>query len=285
MRVVMGKKAKQKIKTGVRGGYQPPGGGKKPKPPSTGSGVAVPKPFLPPQPQTLLGVIAAAARDPAVDTGKMKALLDMKYEEERRESENAYIVAMEAAQTSMPLVLRDTENPQTRSLYAKLETLSKVVDPVIHQNGFTLSFGMADSTLANHYRITCEVSHKAGHTRKYFYDLPTDDVGLKGNQNKTPLHAVASTTTYARRYLKTLIFDIRIAGLDDDGNRAASLPIDEKQLQKLKAKMAEVGADEAEFCAWLKVASLTELPSALLGKAFIGLEDKARMKKKAEAAA
>ena len=241
--------------------------------------VSKPGVVLPLPPQSLLEVISNAARDPSVDVSKMQALLNMKHEEERRNAENAYIVAMEQAQTAMPLVLKDATNPQTKSLYVRLENLSKVCDPIIHEKGFTLSYGMGESTLPNHYRVTCDVSHIAGFTKHFFYDLPLDDVGPKGNPNKTPLHAVASTTTYARRYLKVLIFDIRIAGLDDDGNQSTALPITEKQLKSLREKIKETGADEVKVCEWLHVDKLEDVAESHLGRVLVLLDQKAKLKK------
>jgi hypothetical protein len=227
-----------------------------------------------PPPQSLLEVVGRAAMDPRVDPAKMKALLDIQFSIEERDRSTAYDQAMVGLQSAIPPVLKDAWNDHTKSAYVRLETMSREIDPFIHQHGFALSYGNAESNLPNHYRFTCKVAHKSGHSRDYFIDLPTDTTGPKGEPNKSELHGAASAGTYAERYLKKRIFDIRIAGMDDDGNRAGIIPISEAEVTKLRALIKEFGIDEGKFCLWLKINSLNTMPTYLLGKAMFAIDDK-----------
>jgi hypothetical protein len=49
------------------------------------------------------------------------------------------------------------------------------------------------------------LSHTAGHSRHYQADVPIDNTGPKGAQNKTMTHGFGSALSYGRRYLKLLI--------------------------------------------------------------------------------
>lgn len=166
----------------------------------------------------ILAVIARAAADPQVDVTKMERLFALQERMLARQAEEAFNRAMSDCQAEMPKVLRDATNPSTNSRYARLESLNKAAIPVYTRHGFSLSFGSADCPTVDYHRITCVVSHKGGHTRNYQVDLPRDDMGAKGNQNKTKMHGAGSTFSYGRRYLTLLIFNISLVNEDDDGN-------------------------------------------------------------------
>jgi hypothetical protein len=83
--------------------------------------------------------------------------------------------------------------------------------------------------MPSHYRVTCTVSHTAGITKDYHADVPTDMHGIKGTQNKTATHGWGSAMSYGRRYLKMLIYDVKLT--DDDGKAAGNGgPINAEQL-------------------------------------------------------
>jgi hypothetical protein len=206
----------------------------------------------------ILNVIAKAAADPNTDVDKLERLLAMQERVLEREAEQAFNAAMRAAQDSMGPVLKNKSNKETHSTYADLEQISLAMDPIIHKHGFSLSFGTGDCPYPNHYRVTCEVSHTAGYTRHYQADVPIDNTGPKGTQNKTMTHGFGSALSYGRRYLKLLIFDI--ATTDDDGRAAGNGgPINAEQLAVLNGLADAVKADKIAFCKYLKVDSLRDL--------------------------
>ncbi|WP_417618786.1 ERF family protein [Oceanisphaera sp.] len=168
----------------------------------------------------IIQVIERAAMNPDVDIDKMERLLQMQERILNRNAEQEFNQAMARAQTDMRPVVRDAANEQTRSRYARLETIDRQVRPVYTNCGFSLSFGTDDCPIESHIRITCDVSHTGGHTKNYKVDMPLDMTGMKGNQNKTATHAHGSTMSYGRRYLTLLIFNIAMAHEDDDGQAA-----------------------------------------------------------------
>lgn len=227
-----------------------------------------------PQETGLLNVIERAARDPNVDIDKMERLLNMQERVLARQAEQAFNEAMNAAQTEMPQVVRDGKNETTRSKYAKLETVSAAMSPVISRNGFSLSYGTADCPIANHYRVTCRVSHVGGHSQDYHVDVPIDNEGMKGTKNKTDTHGAVSAISYGRRVLKLMIFDV--ATRDDDGNGAAGIhPISVDQFDALKKKISDTQADEERFCKFLGIAELKDLQSTNFAAAMQQLNRKA----------
>lgn len=209
----------------------------------------------------MLEIISRAASDPNIDVAKVEKLLDMYERISVKNAEVQFNTAMKAAQEEMPKILRNKENQQTNSRYADLERLNEDAVPVYTKHGFSLSFGTADCPLAQHVRITCLVSHIAGHSRPYQVDVPMDMVGIKGNANKTATHGFGSTISYGRRYLTLLVFNITLTNEDNDGNHGTET-VSEEQLANLVALITEVKADRKKFLAYLKVASLEEIPAA-----------------------
>lgn len=222
----------------------------------------------------LAGVIERAARDPNVDVDKMERLFGLHERMLTRSAETAYAEAKATAQAEMPQIKRTGNNDQTKSSYAELDVIASKVDPVMSKHGFSMSYGTAESNLENHYRVTCRLRHRAGHYEDFQADVPVDMVGIKGNQNKTATHGFGSTMTYARRYLKLLVWDI--ATTDDDGQAASSGSlIQYTELESLKARCAQVGATEERFAHALGVASLPMLPAARFTEAMRKLDAKA----------
>lgn len=210
-------------------------------------------------------IIERAARDPNVDIDKMQRLMEMREREMARLAQVEFNKAMKAAQAEMPQVARDADNDQTKSRYARYETISEAIQPIITKHGFSLTFSEGTPEKDNHIRVLCEVMHDAGHVKQYHADIPFDNVGMKGNANKTNTHAYGSTKSYGKRYLKCDIFDVALKNEDDDGNSSGrSVPqerINEEQLQTLRTLIEETQSDIAKFCQLGKIEALPDMLS------------------------
>ena len=220
----------------------------------------------------MLAVIERAAVNPEVDVQKMEKLLDMQERIFNKNAEISFNQAMVKCQGEIPLIKKTGLNQQTNSQFAKLEEMQIVAMPFITSNGFCLSYGTSDSALAEHYRVTCLVSHTGGHSREYQADIPADFVGMKGQPNKTKTHGAGSSLSYGQRYLMKMIFNIKVVGMDSDGNS----PIDrvsKEQSLTLQALIDEVGASGKEaLFKWAKIESLDDLPASKYKQAVVALE-------------
>jgi hypothetical protein len=172
----------------------------------------------------MMQLIQQIALNPDIPVEKMQAVINMKMQVFDKNAEIEYNKAMILAQQDMEPVVKTAVNSQTSSMYAKMENIAKQCKPVWTRYGFALQFGTADCPIADHYRVTCEVSHQAGFNKKYQADLPIDDEGIKGSKNKTGCHGFGSTMSYAQRYLTIMIFNITLEGADNDGNRDKPKP-------------------------------------------------------------
>jgi hypothetical protein len=202
---------------------------------------------------SLLNFLARAMADPSINVDKLQVLLTMQHEIVARDARLQFNRAMSAAQGKMQPVLRDAVNDQTKSKYARLETIDAAVRPIYTRHGFCLEFN-SEPTGGSYERIVCEVSHTSGHSKQFQLEAAVDTAGPQGRANKTPLHGLGSTVSYLRRYLTCMIFNIVLAD-DNDGNRTRGRQSDDGELggrtqtDELYALLAECSADPAAVVA------------------------------------
>lgn len=178
---------------------------------------------VPTKETSLIDVIARAASDPQVDVAKMEKLLEMHTKIVAKNSEDAFNIAMNAAQSEISRIATDADNSQTQSKYATYAKLDRVLRPVYIRHGFSLSFTTNPSAPAEYVHTICYVSHNAGYTREYNAVIPYSKTGPKGNAVMTDTHAAGSAMQYGMRYLLKYIFNVAI-GAEDDGNAAGAGP-------------------------------------------------------------
>ncbi len=221
---------------------------------------------------SMLEVISRAASDPAVDIDKLERLIAVQQQIQEKQSEAEFNSALARAQAAMPRVVKTRVNAQTKSEYAAFEDVIGATASVIHREGLSVSFSQGDPASENHIRTIIEVRHSGGHLVRHWMELPVDNVGTKGNATKTTLHGIASTTTYAKRYLFCGVFGIAPEGMDQDGNIPSQEVqlITENQAIELHALITDNGLDIAQWLDWIEQRtgerSFDSIPSASFGK-------------------
>lgn len=167
---------------------------------------------------SLLEVIARAARDPNVDIDKMERLLEMQERVIAREARAAYSVALAELQPNLPVISERGKilngKGDTQSTYALWEDVNQAIRPLLAETGFSLSFrtGRADD---GQITVTGVLAHKEGHSEETTITLPSD-----GSGSKNAVQAVASSTSYGKRYTAFALLNITSRGEDDDGGSA-----------------------------------------------------------------
>ena len=170
------------------------------------------------QPITILNIIAGVIEKPSVNVEKIRALLEMKREEDKERQRVAYNAAMTLAQNEMVPVVRKSENNHTKSKFAKLEKIDEAIRPIYTRYGFNLEFN-SQSIDKDTVRVTCECSHREGFTKQFELAGALDMAGAQGTANKTSIQGLGSTVSYLRRYLTCMIFNVVLTDEDNDGNK------------------------------------------------------------------
>lgn len=193
----------------------------------------------------------------------LKELLAIQRDWEANEAKKVFASSFALAQENISAVIKSKTNPQTHSRYADLSDIIKSAQPIYTKEGFSVIFYEGDTALPEHIRICADVLHRAGHKETYHYDMPMDGKGIQGNSNMTKIHAKGSSTSYARRYMLCMIWNIPTQ--DDDGN-GADVPIEFINNEQLSALLDVIDNppegkkfNMKEYLAYLKVEKLEKI--------------------------
>lgn len=169
---------------------------------------------------SLLEVIAKAARDPNVDIDKMERLVEMQERVQARDAEQAFNVAFAAMQPNLPHITvknKIVHGGKVISEYADWPSISAAITPILSEFGFSLNFGGSND--ANEKTTVAKLRHVQGHMETNAITLPHDTSGAK---NK--VQAIGSSSTYGQRYSACPLVGVVVHGADDDGAAAAGKP-------------------------------------------------------------
>jgi len=237
---------------------------------------------------SLFSVLAQAIENPNIDPAKMRELLEMKLRIEAVDAENAFYDAMLAAQEQMGPIVKSITNPITHSKFAPVEHIQRAIRPIYREHGFGLNFTGEPAEVVGNIRLVCIVAHKVGHRAKYVLEASVDDKGPKGEANKTGVQGAMSTTSYLRRKLYELIFDLILVKDDDDGNLGKGMkPVTREQADTLYRLLDECGmtdkASRAPFYKLVGVDQCGKIPAQFYEIAETTLKSKLRAIQKAAA--
>jgi hypothetical protein len=179
--------------------------------------------------------------DPNADVDKLEKMMALREREINRQAEASYNEALAKCQSEIGTISRDAENTQTRSKYATFEQIDHICRPVYTKHGFALQWDTGEAP-EGYVNVVGILTHSDGHSKTFSTTMPLDLAGIKGQVNKTGIHAHQSTITYARRNLEVMIFNV--ATQDDDGNAAGQRmregeTIDEAQLADLQGRVGD----------------------------------------------
>lgn len=218
-----------------------------------------------------------------VDIEQLQKLMDLQERWEANEARKAFVVAMSAFKMDPPeifktkLVSFQTEKGVTSYKHAPLDHVANQISEAMSKQGLSFRWSTEQTDLI---AVTCIITHIQGHSESVTLRAGSD---LSGKKNA--IQAIGSTVTYLQRY--TLLAATGLATqdqVDDDG--AGSDPaalVTPADLVTLRKMIAETGTDEAQFCKFLKVDVLGNLPLKQMAAGAAALESKlAAMKKVAK---
>jgi len=235
---------------------------------------------LSPEATAFFQILERAARDPSVDVGKMKALLEMKEGVENREAEKAWALAMQATQAEILPVAKNAQNAHTKSKYAKLEKVDEAIRPIYTKHGFSISYGSREPKGQQHVRVVCHVSHIGGYSKEFELEGRLDTTGSQGASNKTEIQGMGSSVSYLRRYLLLMIFNVVMEGEDADGNGKAPLISADQSMQIDAQLQLYDDTYKKKFLDYMRVGKVTEILARDFKRAMNALDAKAKEIKK-----
>jgi hypothetical protein len=236
--------------------------------------------MAPPPPTNMLAIIAQAAANPAVDTGKMRELLQMQKEIVAEEARIAFTEAFVAM--TLPSIGRDGKIDEgitksgrqgKKTRYATFENIMEVTEPILKAHGFALWF---EPDLASDGKIIMRghLDHVRGHGKTCAISLPLE------TQNKNNLQGTGSSISYGKRYAAIALLNIKTRAPEDrdlDGNAIDSEPVEKlitgPQAKQLIKAIEDSGVEIARFMEKYKIKAMHELPLHLFDEAMKALKD------------
>lgn len=206
----------------------------------------------------IVNMIERVAMNPDADIDKMERLMQMRLDMEDREAERSFNTALVSAQSEMPKIAKKAYNKQTSSQYETLDDVIDQIKPVYNRHGFSVSFNTFVATQDGHDGMIGILSHSGGFSREYKAEIPRSGMGIKGNRMMTETHGFASTTTYGRRYLMKMIWNIS-TGEDTDGNAAVAF-INSDQFIELRDLIDNAGTPVETVLKAYGAGSLEQFP-------------------------
>lgn len=205
----------------------------------------------------LLSSIVAAARDPAVDAGKMEAMANLALKLQAHEQEQQFNRDLNAALIAMPVITKagrieipakDGNPARVQGHFARFEDLNAVVKPLLAENNLAITFdlGSDERGVPNCIPIL-------RHTNGWVWtgralSAPIDSSGSKNNTQ-----GVGSTTSYLKRYTMCAALNIVVESEDDDANGGQILMPNERG--NLIIEAATAAFDDGNYTSWFATQS------------------------------
>lgn len=216
-----------------------------------------------------MSIVAQLVLREGVPIETMERLMAMQERMDAQKRREAFFSALARITPKMPRISkRGTSN---NGRYMKYEDIDRELRPIISEEGFAVQFDTSEGPNGK-VRILMIVNHRDGHEEKRQIDMAPDRSGNKANNDA---QAVISATSYGKRALVTLFFNVVAEGEDDDGN-GGSKPITQEQADDLRAKLQDAGGNMARFLKYMDVTTVDEITGKQLARAIEYLEALAR---------
>lgn len=148
------------------------------------------------------------------DVASIEKFIELQREEEDRQAERAFNLALSQLQSGMPQISKSgvakfkTKTGEMSYNFDSLNDICNALRPLLFEAGLSYSFTQAQE--GNQISVKCTIKHKSGHQVSNVLTAPADTTGNKNN-----IQQIASTVSYLQRY--TLKAAFGIASVDDDG--------------------------------------------------------------------
>ena len=97
----------------------------------------------------------------------MEKLLDLHERQQREGARLEFNAALMAVQAAIEPVAKTHRNTETKSLFAKLEDVTRELKPLLMGNGFTYSSLAREGTQPDYMIVVLALAHSGGFEREY----------------------------------------------------------------------------------------------------------------------
>lgn len=176
-----------------------------------------PKRITPALPANPLEMLSVAVQQGA-DIDKLEKLMALAERYDAKLAKQAYLEARAKFQSLLKPIERtqevdySTAKGRTQYKFASIDDIAQAIKPLLHECG--LSYRFEEKHENGVMTVKCIASHVMGHEESNEWSGPIDTTG-----GKNQIQAIASSSSYLRRYTMTGLFGITSAEPDTDGGR------------------------------------------------------------------
>lgn len=211
----------------------------------------------------VLAAVIRASSDPNVDVSKMRELMGLQKELLSMNAEAEFNQAFHRLQMALPRVTKSGEveykNKQGQMekafSFAKWEDIDEAIRPLLHAEGFVLSYDTAPRAGdGGGVIVTGTLRHVAGHSKTASIPVPLDVSGGK-NSNQ----GYGSALSYGKRYTTTALLNLVFEGEDDDAVAAGIKFVTAAQVQEIEKLLTDTASNKTAFLQHFEVTALENL--------------------------
>lgn len=220
------------------------------------------------EPATPMMLVQMAVQQGA-DIDKLQKLMELQERWEANQARKAFVLAMAEFKKDPPTIIKDKQVAfgQTSYKHAELDQVCGVIGKALSKVGISHTWEVNQSD--KNIRVTCVLTHSAGHSQSVSLESQADQSG-----GKNSIQAIASAVTYLERYTLLAATGVATGEGDDDGKQTEFVTTE--QAMTLKALAQEVKANEAAFLKYAKADNFETIPATKYSEAVAMLEQKRR---------
>lgn len=197
----------------------------------------------------------------------LERLMDLRDREADREARLGFQEAFAEFHRRCPPIPRDTKGKQLANhegtgkntlMFAGLETIQRIVDPILHELGFSYAFTVPQATERS-LQVRCDLFH-TDHIRTSVMVVPIPNIPkASGAQNFT------GARTTGKRLTLSDVLGIATEDADASGPTAEVLTVDDDELKALQDLVTRKDVQIGRVLEFAGVPSLSDVPAASYG--------------------
>jgi hypothetical protein len=224
-----------------------------------------------PTPTSLLAIIARIAADPAVNTDKMRAVIEIQRDTESKQQFHDALIELDA---ELPRINKDGKielrGGSKAIRFASFENLNKIIKPILRTHDFRLNFQPDVHPSGQGMVVHCHLT-KGLYRESCVVPVSTAPASPAMNAQQS----VGAAISYAKRYGAIALLNIETEAPDDRDTDATAptKQITGPQAKRLLKAIDDCGVEATVFMGKYKIEAVHELPSALFDEAIKACED------------
>lgn len=206
------------------------------------------------------------------NVGTLEKMMDLYERVQERDAVKSFTRAFNALQAEMPVIVASSVIPN-RGKYERFEDVMNVVGPLLHKNGFTISFSM--DVKEGRIVETCTLRHIDGHSQANSFAVR---VGGRADSD-TQADCKAATTAKRNALLNCLNIVIRQDCMQDEENDPrleSDKKVTQEQADELEHRVKMSNSNVEAFLRIAGARSFSEIPA----KNYATLDEQLRRKER-----